>query len=276
MLHLAGQIEQAAACITSRWSVPPRVGIILGTGLGDLASHVRVDVAIGYEQIPHFPQATATSHKGQLVCGSLAGVSVITMEGRFHLYEGYSPAQVTLPVRVMKRLGIELLIISNASGGMNPKYESGDIMVIEDHINLMFQNPLIGINDDALGPRFPDMSRPYDPDLIDLALAIARREGFVAHRGVYVSLTGPCYETRAEYRFLRRMGGDVVGMSTVPEVIVAAHVGLRVLALSTVTNMCLPDAICPTKEADVVRIARTAEPKLRSIVVGVLNEEFGG
>jgi purine-nucleoside phosphorylase len=276
MLEIYSQIEEAAAVIGSRWPVRPRVGIILGTGLGDLADHIQTEFTISYDQIPHFPKSTAMGHKGQLVCGSLAGVNVVTMEGRFHLYEGYRPAQITLPERVMKLLGIELLIVSNASGGLNPNLASGDIMVIEDHINLMFNNPLIGVNDNSLGPRFPDMSRPYDPKLVDLSLAIARREDFVAHRGIYVSLTGPSYETRAEYRFLRRIGGDVVGMSTVPEVIVAAHAGLRVLALSTVTNMCLPDALGETSGDDVVRIAKSAEPKLRSIVVGVLDEEFGG
>jgi purine-nucleoside phosphorylase len=270
MLDLLDKIAEAAAAVRRRWERTPRVGIILGTGLGNFAGQISADVKIGYEAIPHFPRSTAIGHKGQLVCGTLLGVPVVAMEGRFHLYEGYTAAQVTLPVRVMKHLGIELLIVSNASGGMNPRYRSGDIMVIEDHINLMSVNPLIGINDDRLGPRFPDMCAPYDRALIELSLEIARRENFVTHTGTYVGLSGPNYETRAEYRFLRRIGGDVVGMSTVPEVIVAAHMGLRVLALSTVTNMCLPDAIRASSGAEVVAMAQAAEEKLRKIVLGVV------
>lgn len=273
MLHLAKQIEESSAFLRSRWSGPPRAGIILGTGLGNLAQHIDAEATIDYEEIPHFPRSTAMGHKGQLVCGRLGETSVVTMEGRFHAYEGYPLSQITFPVRVMKAMGIELLIVSNASGGINPKFNSGDIMVMEDHINLMSDNPLIGVNDDDLGPRFPDMSSPYAPELIEEALAIARRENFVAHRGVYVGLTGPNYETRAEYRFLKRIGGDVVGMSTVPEVIVAAHSGLRVLALSTVTNTCLPDALSETTGEDVVAIAEAVEPKLRAIVLGILAYE---
>jgi purine-nucleoside phosphorylase len=192
------------------------------------------------------------------------------MEGRFHAYEGYTYKQITFPVRVMRGLGAEVLIASNASGGMNPQYAQGDIVVIEDHINLMNGNPLIGINDDRLGPRFPDMSAPYDRRLIDRALEIARRENFVAHKGVYVAVTGPNLETRAEYRFLRAIGGDVVGMSTVPEVLVAVHAGMRVLALSVVTDMCLPDALKPINIEEILATAASAEPKLRKIVLGVL------
>jgi purine-nucleoside phosphorylase len=195
------------------------------------------------------------------------------MEGRFHKYEGYTLQQITLPVRVMKALGIELLIISNASGAVNPKYAVGDVMVLEDHINLMGDNPLVGANDDSLGPRFPDMSRPYDPALNDRALEIARRANFVAHRGVYVALTGPSYETRAEYRFLRLIGGDVVGMSTVPEAIVAAHAGLRVFAVSTITNVCLPDALEPVDGEQIVQVASATESKVRKIVLGLLAGE---
>jgi purine-nucleoside phosphorylase len=192
------------------------------------------------------------------------------MEGRFHAYEGYSHQQITFPVRVMRALGADLLVVSNACGGMNPQYARGDIMVIEDHINLMGGNPLVGVNDDQLGPRFPDMCRPYDPELIDLALAIARREDFRAQRGVYVAVTGPNLETRAEYRFLRLIGADVVGMSTVPEVIVAVHAGMRVLGLSIVTDMCLPDALHPVDIAEILATAAAAEPNLRKIVLGVL------
>jgi purine-nucleoside phosphorylase len=271
MLQLAKQIDQAASFIRGRWSTKPSAGIILGTGLGNFVDQMQIDVAIPYGEIPNFPRSTAIGHKGQLVCGSVHGVPVVTMQGRFHLYEGYPPEQITLPVRVMKALGIKLLIVSNASGGMNPYFKSGDVMVIEDHINLMGANPLTGINDDQLGPRFPDMSSPYDRALIDQALAIARREDFVAHKGVYIALSGPNYETRAEYRFLRRIGGDVVGMSTVPEVIVAVHAGLKVLALSVVTNVSLPDAMGqPTDGQMVVDAAKTAEGKLAKIVLGIL------
>lgn len=270
MLHLCAQIDDATATIRRAWNCRPRVGIILGTGLGSFVEQMSVESAFEYEQLPHFPRSTVIGHKGQLVCGTVAGVPVVTMEGRFHLYEGYSADKITLPVRVMKALGIELLVVSNASGGMNPTFRTGDIMVIDDHINLMARNPLIGINDDSLGPRFPDMSQPYDERLIMQSLAIARQENFVAHRGIYVGLSGPNYETRAEYRFLRLMGGDVVGMSTVPEVIVAAHCGLRVLALSVVTNMCLPDRMHTTDGASVVAAAASAEPKMTKIVLGVL------
>ena len=273
MLQIAKQIEEAAAAITRQWSGQPTVGIILGTGLGGLAEEVDVEASIDYEAVPHFPRSTAISHAGRLVCGRLEGLSVVAMEGRFHAYEGYSHQQITFPVRVMKALGVELLIASNACGGLNPQYASGDIMVIEDHINLMGDNPLIGVNDDQLGPRFPDMCRPYDAGLIDRALAIARREDVVAHRGVYVAVTGPNLETRAEYRFLRLIGADVVGMSTVPEVIVAAHAGLRVLGLSAVTDMCLPDALQPVEIEKILATAAIAEPKLRKIVRGILAEE---
>ncbi|MDX1962872.1 MAG: purine-nucleoside phosphorylase [Pirellulales bacterium] len=271
MQQLAVQIAAATQFIRSAWPARPTAGIILGTGLGNFTSEMRIEAEIPYETIPHFPRSTAMGHKGQLVCGTVEGVPVVTMEGRFHAYEGYDQSQITLPVRVMRELGISLLIISNASGGLNPHYCPGEIMLIEDHINLMLgQNPLFGVNDDRLGPRFPDMSRPYDPGLIELALEIARRENFVAHRGVYVSLTGPNYETAAEYRLLRLIGGDVVGMSTVPETITAVHAGLRVLALSTVTNVANPNALCQTDGADVVAAASQAGPNLAKIVRGVL------
>ena len=276
MLGLKPQIDEAAAAIRERWETRPRAGIILGTGLGNLAQVIEQETVLAYESIPHFPRSTAMGHKGQLVCGRLAGLPVVTMEGRFHAYEGYPLAQITLPVRVMKALGIELLVISNASGGLNPNYRAGDVVVIDDHINLMADNPLIGINDDELGPRFPDMSAPYDLQLVDRALEIARTEDFVAHRGVYIALTGPNYEPRAEYRFLRLIGGDMVGMSTVPEVIVAVHAGLRVLALSTVTNVCQPDALAEVQGEDVVAVAATAEPKVRQIVLGVLADLAAG
>ena len=273
MLELAAEIQQAAQVVRQQWSGRARVGIILGTGLGSLAEVISTEAALDYQTIPHFPRSTAVGHTGQLVCGQLEGLSVVAMEGRFHAYEGYSYRQITFPVRMMKALGAELLIVSNACGGMNPQYDQGDIMVIEDHINLMDGNPLVGINDDALGPRFPDMCRPYDPDLIDRALEIARRENFAAHKGVYVAVTGPNLETRAEYRFLRGIGADVVGMSTVPEVIVAVHSGMRVLGLSIITDVCLPDALRPADIDEIVATAGQAEPKLRKLVLGILAHE---
>ena len=273
MLHLYDEIEAASLAVRQRWSTKPRVGLILGTGLGGLAAEIENATAIDYEEIPHFPRSTSVSHKGRLVCGSLEGVPLVAMEGRHHAYEGYPLDRITFPVRVMKALGAETLIVSNACGGLNPNYAAGDVMVIDDHINLLPGNPLVGVNDDRLGPRFPDMSRPYDRALSDEALAIARREDFAAHRGVYVAVLGPNLETRAEYRFLRTIGADVVGMSTVPEVIVAAHASLRVLGLSIVTDLCLPDALEPASVEAILAIAARAEPNLRKIVRGVLRSE---
>jgi purine-nucleoside phosphorylase len=270
MHELSQQIAQALEVIRSQWSGRPRAGIILGTGLGSIAAAIQTEAKIDYGQLPHFPRSTTVGHAGQLVCGRIQGVPVAAMEGRFHAYEGYSHRQIAFPVRVMRALGAELLIVSNACGGLNPQYRLGDIMVIEDHINLMLGNPLIGTNDDSLGPRFPDMSRPYDPLLIDQVLEIARRENFGAHKGVYVAVTGPNLETRAEYRFLRGIGADVVGMSTVPEVLAAVHGGMRVLGLSVVTDMCLPDALKPANIEEILNVAAGAEPKLRAIVLGVL------
>jgi purine-nucleoside phosphorylase len=266
------QVLEAADFIQTRCNHAPRVGIILGTGLGRFADEIDDPSTLSYDDIPYFPRSTAIGHKGQLTCGSVCGVPVVAMEGRFHVYEGYAPAQITLPVRVMHRLGIDLLVISNASGGINPRLAVGDIVVIDDHINLMFANPLIGPHDESLGPRFPDLSAIYDRALINQALDVARRRGFSAHRGTYIAVTGPNYETRAEYRFFRRIGGDVIGMSTVPEAIVAAQLGLQVLALSTVTNVCNPDALAETDGASVVTAASTAEWKLRAIVLSLLSE----
>ncbi|MBB72979.1 MAG: purine-nucleoside phosphorylase [Planctomycetaceae bacterium] len=273
MLDIFDKMNDAASAIRERWDRVPHAGIILGTGLGSLVEEIQEEAAFDYEEIPHFPQTTAVSHQGRLICGTLHGLPVMAMEGRFHMYEGYALKQITLPVRVMKSLGAQLLVVSNACGGMNPNYREGDVMVIEDHINLMGDNPLIGINDDRLGPRFPDMSQPYDAALIQRALSVARREDIVAHQGVFVAVSGPNLETRAEYRFLRGIGADVVGMSTVPEVIVAAHCGLPVVGFSIVTDMCLPDAL---EVADVQRIiatAQDAEPRLRALVRGVLAAE---
>jgi purine-nucleoside phosphorylase len=273
MLDLFDKIEAAAAHIRTQWAETPRAGIILGTGLGDAASDIESPTFIQYESIPNFPKSTATSHRGRLVCGRLAGVPVVAMEGRFHQYEGYPLKQITLPVRVMKALGADLLVVSQAVGGMNPLYRAGDVMIIDDHINLMGDNPLIGVNDDRLGPRFPDMSAPYASELIDVGLETARRENFVAHRGVTVAVTGPNLETRAEYRFLRLIGADVVGMSTVPEVIVAVHSGMRVFGLAVVTDMCLPDALKPAVVEEIIAVANAAQPKLRALLLGVLAHE---
>lgn len=270
MHNLRSHIDEAVATIRRRWSPQAKAGIILGTGLGSLAGQIETEAAIAYEEIPHFPKSTSIGHTGQLVLGRCGGVEVVAMEGRFHAYEGYNFQQITFPVRVMKALGADVLVVSNACGAMNPAYACGDVMVIDDHINLLPGNPLVGPNDESLGPRFPDMCRPYDPALIDDALDIARREGFAAHRGVYVAVLGPNLETRAEYRYLRTIGADVVGMSTVPEVIVAVHAGMRVLGLSVVTDMCLPDELEPANIEKILAVAATAEPKLRAIVLGVL------
>ncbi|MAV35723.1 MAG: purine-nucleoside phosphorylase [Planctomycetaceae bacterium] len=276
MLELFDQMTEAVTAIQARWERVPRAGIILGTGLGSLVREIQVEAEFEYEEIPHFLQATAVSHQGRLICGTLHGLPVVAMEGRFHMYEGYALKQITLPVRVMKALGADLLVVSNACGGMNPQFREGDVMVIEDHINLMGDNPLIGINDDRLGPRFPDMSQPYQANLIQRALAVARREDIVAHQGVFVAVSGPNLETRAEYRFLRNIGADVVGMSTVPEVIVAAHCGLRVVGFSIITDMCLPDALEPANVQQIIATAEAAEPKLRTLVCGVLAAETDG
>ncbi len=268
--HRWEQVEEAADAIRARWAGEPKVGIVLGTGLGALASEIEAEATLPYPEIPHFPRSTVESHKGQLVCGRFAGHCVLAMEGRFHLYEGYSPWQVTFPIRVMKAMGCRILVVSNAAGGLNPLHQKGDLIVIEDHINLMGLNPLIGPNDDRLGPRFPDMIEPYDRGLQETALQVAREANIVAHRGVYVSVVGPNLETRAEYRFLRGIGADVVGMSTVPEVLVAAHAGLKVLGFSIITDMCLPDALQPVKIEEIIAVANEAESKLSRVVRGVL------
>ncbi|MCA8995230.1 MAG: purine-nucleoside phosphorylase [Planctomycetaceae bacterium] len=273
MLELHDQIQEACDVIKSKWDKTPHAGIILGTGLGSLVEKIDVEATFDYEEIPHFLKSTATSHRGRLVCGQLEGLSVMAMEGRFHMYEGYPLKQITLPVRIFKALGAELMVVSNAVGGMNPNYAYGDIMVIDDHINLMGDNPLIGINDDRLGPRFPDMCAPYDRALGDIALDLARKNDIVAHRGVMVAISGPNLETRAEYRFLRQIGADVVGMSTIPEVIVAVHAGLRTVGLSVVTDMCLPDALKPAVVSEIIAIANEAEPKLTTLVCGILKSE---
>jgi purine-nucleoside phosphorylase len=270
MLHIAEQARAGAEVVKRRWAEAPRAGIILGSGLGDLASEIEAETTFDYAELPHFPQTTAIGHAGRLVCGRLAGAPVVAFQGRFHLYEGHSPEQAGFPVRVLKTLGGRTLIVSNAAGGLNPQYSAGDVMLIDDHINLMFDNPLVGMNDDALGPRFPDMSSPYSRSLQRQAMEVAMRERFLLHRGVYVAVLGPNYETRAEYRMLRRLGGDAVGMSTVPEVLVARHSGMRVLGLSTITNVGSPDALGKTSAHDVLAVAATAASKLGAIVRGVV------
>ena len=276
MLELFGQIEEAVAVIRSRWDGTPHAGIILGTGLGSLVEEIEVQESFDYGEIQHFPQSTAISHAGRLLCGTLQGLPVVAMEGRMHMYEGYPLKQITLPVRVMKALGAGLLVVSNACGGLNPDYQCGDIMVIDDQINLMGDNPLIGVNDDRLGPRFPDMCEPYDKALVARALEVARQEGITAHKGVYVAVAGPNLETRAEYRFLRTIGADVVGMSTVPEVLVAVHSSMRSVGFSIITDMCLPDELTPADVNEIIAVANEAEPRLRSLVLGVLAAEATG
>ena len=273
MLDLYDKIQEACAVIRRAWIRTPHAGIILGTGLGSLVKKIDVQAEFDYAEIPHFLKSTATSHRGRLICGELGGVPVVAMEGRFHMYEGYPLDRITLPVRVMKSLGAELLMVSNACGGMNPNFQAGDIMLIEDHINLMGGNPLIGINDDRLGPRFPDMSQPYDRRLIHESLRIARKADIVAHQGVFVAVAGPNLETRAEYRFLRQIGADVVGMSTVPEVIVAVHSSMRTVGFSVITDMCLPDALEVADVQKIIAIANDAEPRLTTLLTGVLEHD---
>jgi purine-nucleoside phosphorylase len=267
---LFDRAEAAAAVVRERFGRRPDVAIILGTGLGRLASDIHAEVVIEYADIPGFPLSTVESHAGRLLCGSLGGKTVVAMQGRFHRYEGYSLQQVTFPVRVMRALGIDTLVVSNACGGLNPMWSAGDLMLIADHINLLGDSPLIGPNDDRLGPRFPDLSMPYDDGLRELARSVAVEQRMPIREGVYVAVAGPNLETRAEYRFLRAIGADVVGMSTVPEVLVAIHSGMRVLGLSIITDMCLPDALEPATLEKIVAVANTAEPKLTALVRGVL------
>lgn len=270
MQGLAARIDEAAAAIRQTWTGTPRVGLILGTGLGGLAEQIEQEAVINYGDIPHFPESTVESHAGQLVCGTLRGIPLVAMEGRFHYYEGYSMQQVTFPVRVMKALGIETLIVTNAAGGMNPQYKLADVMVIEDMINFMGDNPLRGVNDDSLGPRFPDMCEPFDNRLMQLASESALELGIRAQQGVFIAVAGPNLETRAEYRMLRAMGADVVGMSTVPEAIVAKHADLRVLGFSIVTDMCLPDALEPVDIAKILAVAADGGERLARLIPHVV------
>ncbi len=269
---LYDRVMAAAAAIEKRLPARPATGIILGTGLGGLASEIEGAVRIPYADIPHFPHPRVQSHQGNLIAGSIAGKPIVAMEGRCHFYEGYTLEELTLPVRVMRAVGVGTLVVSNAAGGLNPHHEKGDLLLIDDHINLMGVNPLIGPNDDRLGPRFPDMCRPYDPELLRLAESIALEEGIRVHRGVYVGLTGPCLETRAEYRLLRSCGADAVGMSTVPEVIVGVHAGLKILGISCITDLCLPDALEPVSVEEIIAVAGRAEPKITLIVCRLIEK----
>jgi purine-nucleoside phosphorylase len=263
-------IEGAASVVRARFAASPEVGIILGTGLGALGARIESVVAIPYTELPGFPLSTVESHAGRLLCGTLGGRPVVAMQGRLHRYEGYTLQQVTFPVRVLRALGARTLVVSNACGGMHPLWNAGELMLIADHINLLGDNPLIGPNDDRLGPRFPDMSMPYAEGLRVLARDEARRQGMVLREGVYVAVSGPSLETRAEYRFLRNIGADVVGMSTVPEVIVAIHGGMQVLGVSIITDMCLPDALEPASVERIIAVAAEAEPRLTSLIAGVV------
>lgn len=262
--------EEAVTFLRTKTSMKPGVGIILGTGLGRLAKEIIPEVVVDYGHIPHFPVSTVESHQGKLIFGTLGKKQVVAMQGRFHFYEGYSMQQVTFPVRVMKSLGVSMLLISNAAGGMNPQFRKGTIMVITDHINLQGDNPLIGPNDDTLGPRFPDMSEPYSKKLIALAEQVALDQKIRTERGVFVAVPGPNLETRAEYRFLRFIGADAVGMSTVPENIVANHMGMQVLGFSIITDECFPDALQPANVQEIIAVAGETEPKLTAIMKGVI------
>ena len=264
------QVQEAADVLRDRVGDGARVGIILGTGLGALTDEIDVRETVSYDDVPHVPTPTVESHSGRFLAGRLRGVEVLAMQGRFHLYEGYSAWEVTLPVRVMAALGVETLLISNAAGGMNPLFRRGDLMLVTDHIHLQGVNPLTGANIDEWGPRFPDMSEPYDRELRQAAADAALERGIRLQEGVYVAVVGPNLETRAEYRFLRHAGADVVGMSTTPEVIVARHAGLRVLAISVITDECFPDALQPVNIADILAAAAEAEPKLTQILGDVV------
>lgn len=268
--HTAAAVDAAVHAIRAHTAFVPEVAIVLGTGLGALGAAITVEARVEYGDIPGFPLSTVESHAGRLLFGMLGGKRVVAMQGRFHRYEGYSLQQVTFPVRVLQALGAPTLVVSNACGGMHPDWHAGDVMLIADHINLLGDNPLIGPNEARFGPRFPDMSDPYDASLRSLARRVATAEGITLREGVYVAVQGPNLETRAEYRMLRGLGADVVGMSTVPEVIVAKHGGMQVLGLSIITDMCLPDALVPATLDHILAVARGAEPKLTSLVCGVL------
>ncbi len=268
--ELSRAIAGAVDAVRTRTGFQPDVAVVLGTGLGGLAKEIDMSAEIAYEDLPGFPLSTVESHAGRLLFGNLGGKKVVAMQGRFHRYEGYTMQQIVFPVRVLHRLGAKTLIVSNACGGMHPLWKPGELMLLADHINLLGDSPLIGANDESLGPRFPDMSEPYDPELRDIARKVARDLHIVLREGVYVAVTGPNLETRAEYRFLRGIGADVVGMSTVPEVIAAVHMGMGVLGISIITDACLPDALQPVDVAQIIATAAAAEPDLTRLVSAVL------
>lgn len=263
--------DEAVASIRHKTTLTPDALLILGTGLGQLAKEIDAEIEIPYQDIPHFPLSTVESHAGKLIFGKLGGKNVVAMQGRFHYYEGYTMQQIVFPVRVAKALGAPTLIVSNACGGLNPEYKPSDLMLIHDHINLLGDNPLIGPNDEQLGPRFPDMSEPYTKSLLDLAQKTADSLGISVHQGVYTALSGPMLETRSEYRYLRMLGADVVGMSTIPEVISAVHMGMKVLGVSVITDECIPETLKPVQLEDVIAAAAKAEPHLTRLVIGTLN-----
>jgi purine-nucleoside phosphorylase len=269
-LHTPAAIARGVDAVRAHSALEPEAAVILGTGLGGLADAMQVEAAIPYEALPGFPLSTVESHTGRLLLGTLRGRRVVAMQGRFHRYEGYSLQQVTFPVRVMQALGARVLVVSNACGGMHPLWAPGDLMLLADHINLLGDNPLVGPHEPSLGARFPDMSAPYDAALRALARDVAREQGITLREGVYVAVPGPNLETRAEYRMLRALGADVVGMSTVPEVIVAVHAGMRVLGCSIITDQCLPDALEPATLERIIAVAGEAEPRLTALVSGVL------
>jgi purine-nucleoside phosphorylase len=270
--ELRDRIREAVKAVRAKDARKPTIGIVLGTGLGALAAKIKDRTVISYADLPHFPSSTVDSHAGELIIGTLGKKTVVALSGRFHYYEGYTMQEVTFPIRVAKALGIKTLIVSNASGGLNPQFRAGDLMLITDHINFMGDNPLIGPNDDTIGPRFPDMCEPYTQGLQDLAETEALRLGIQLQRGVYLACAGPNLETRAEYRMMRGMGADAVGMSTVPEVIVAVHAGLKILGFSAVTDECLPDALQPVNIEKIIAVANAAEPKLTKLVLACLEK----
>ncbi|MCZ6857192.1 MAG: purine-nucleoside phosphorylase [Gemmatimonadetes bacterium] len=268
--ELSRDMAGAVDVVRAKTDFQPDVAVVLGTGLGGLVNEIDVVAEIAYEDLPGFPLSTVESHAGRLLFGDLGGKKVVAMQGRFHRYEGYTMQQIVFPVRVLRGLGAKTLVVSNACGGMHPLWRPGELMLLADHINLLGDGPLVGENDESLGPRFPDMSEPYDPELRDIARNVARDLHIVLREGVYVAVTGPNLETRAEYRFLRGIGADVVGMSTVPEVIAAVHMGMRVLGISIITDACLPDALKPVDIAQIIATAGAAEPDLTRLVTAVL------
>ncbi len=270
--NLMNDIKDTIAVIKQHTTIIPEVGIILGTGLGKLAEEIKPIAIIDYTDLPHFPVSTVESHKGKLIIGELSGKKVIVMQGRFHYYEGYTMQEIVYPVRVMKMLGVQTLVVSNACGSVNPYIPKESLMIIDDHINLFGNNPLIGKNYDELGPRFPDMSEPYSRRLINLAEQTALELGIKTYKGVYAAMSGPSLETRAEYRMLRTIGADVIGMSTIPECIAAKHCGMEVFGISIITDECYPDALKPVELSEILHAAAVAEPNMTKLVKELLNK----